>query len=79
MKSAPFLLLSSVVLIGGGAALAVCAIADVFGLSEGIDLDLGFLQLSKWPAERWGILALGAFVGMLGLGMLTAAVNNKNS
>ncbi len=77
MKSAAFFVGSGVVLLGGGVALAVCAIADVFNMSQGIDLDLGFLQLNKWPPERWAILGIGVFVSLLGVGMLTTAMKEK--
>ncbi|KAA0218223.1 hypothetical protein EDM80_01560 [bacterium] len=54
------------ILILVGVGLVVCALMDVFGMSQGINLDLGFTSFSKWPPERWGLLGAGVGVAILG-------------
>jgi hypothetical protein len=54
------------ILVLVGAALVVCALMDVFGMSHGINLDLGFKKFSEWPPERWGLLGAGVGIAILG-------------
>jgi len=58
------------ILILAGVALVVCALMDVFGMSQGINLDIGFKKFSEWPPERWGLLGAGVGVAILGGWML---------
>ena len=58
------------ILILAGVALVVCALMDVFGMSQGINLDIGFKKFSEWPPERWGLLGAGVGVAIVGAWML---------
>ncbi len=60
------------ILVLVGVALIVCALMDVFKMSQGINLDLGFTSFSKWPPERWGLLGAGVGVAILGAWTLRA-------
>lgn len=54
------------ILVLVGVALVVCALMDVFGMSHGINLDIGVKKFSEWPPERWGLLGAGVGIAILG-------------
>lgn len=54
------------ILVLVGVGLVICALMDVFGMSHGINLDLGFKKFSEWPPERWGLLGAGVGIAILG-------------
>ena len=54
------------ILVLVGVGLVICALMDVFGMSQGINLDLGFKKFSEWPPERWGLLGAGVGTAILG-------------
>lgn len=50
-----------------GIALVVAALVDLFGMSQGFNLDLGSLgSISKWPTERLALLGVGVLLACLG-------------
>jgi hypothetical protein len=50
-----------------GLAIIIAALVDVFGMSDGFNLDLGDVaSFSEWPAERLILLAAGVLVAVWG-------------
>lgn len=50
-----------------GVAIIIAALVDLFGMSQGINLDFGSLgSLSEWPTERIVLLAVGVLLGVWG-------------
>ncbi len=50
-----------------GVALVVAALADLFHMSSGFNLDLGSVaNFSKWPTERLALLGVGVLLACLG-------------
>ncbi|MCA8915247.1 MAG: hypothetical protein KDB90_07535 [Planctomycetes bacterium] len=50
-----------------GVAIIIAALADLFGMSAGLNLDLGDVaSFSKWPTERMVLLGVGVLLGVWG-------------
>jgi hypothetical protein len=50
-----------------GLAIVIAALADVFGMSDGFNLNLGDVaDFSEWPTERIILLAVGVLVAVWG-------------
>jgi hypothetical protein len=61
-----------------GVAIVIAALVDLFGMSQGINLDFGSLgNLSKWPTERIVLLAVGGLLGVWGAYSLSRKPKKK--
>ncbi|MCB9933804.1 MAG: hypothetical protein H6841_10335 [Planctomycetes bacterium] len=50
-----------------GVAIIIAALVDLFGMSQGFNLDFGgIVNLNKWPTERIALLAIGVLLGVWG-------------
>jgi hypothetical protein len=57
---------TALVVLVVGAAIVVAALADVFGMSHGIDMNFGLGELKRWPTDRIVLLAVGVALGLFG-------------
>lgn len=70
--------MTALVVLIAGVAVVVAALADVFGMSQGLDLDLGDLGgLKTWPTERIALLVVGIAVGLFGALMMLRGGKKK--